>query len=491
MLNGRMVDAYANIQTLKLFGSDEENDRYIRGGFHRFQGAVIPFTRLLTGVRASLALLSGMMIAAIAVYAVHLWLAGAVSSGAVAFTLALVLRLNMLLGRMMSAIQWRSCAISARDPEFGGELVSQPIGLTDRPAHRNAGQPAGNPLRTCDVSLRQGRRGHRTTFRSPSVRGRKSASSAVGWRKSTLVNLLLRFYDLEGGADPHRRTGVGCRPAGIAAQPIGMVSQTRAFAPVDPRQYLSGDQGRARSKLIERRGRAEAHGLYRRSAGSARPQRVRCTWASAASSFPAASATYRYRRVMLKDAPILVLDERPPALGFGSRSGDSVQSGTADAGQDGAGHRASLSTIAALDRLSSWTEPYRRGRHPCRTHRQWRLYADLWSRSRAVSSRRRGRGIRAFPRRGYNASSPCPIGRAFPATICPRPCKAGHNLRSGIERAGLMGNLRAEFFPDSDIRSVACLKGPDGVPAFDGAWFQARDGAGSAPGADAVSATFA
>src|SRR5262249_95804 len=33
MLNGRMVDAYANIQTLKLFGREEQNDLYIRDGF--------------------------------------------------------------------------------------------------------------------------------------------------------------------------------------------------------------------------------------------------------------------------------------------------------------------------------------------------------------------------------------------------------------------------------------------------------------------------
>ncbi len=131
MLNGRMVDAYANIQTLKLFGSDEENDRYIRAGFHRFQGAVIPFTRLLTAVRASLALLSGLMITAIAIYSVHLWLEGAVSSGAVAFTLALVLRLNMLLGRMMS--QFNAIMRNIGTIQNSAELVSQPIGLTDRP----------------------------------------------------------------------------------------------------------------------------------------------------------------------------------------------------------------------------------------------------------------------------------------------------------------------------------------------------------------------
>ncbi len=97
MLSGRMVDAYSNIQTLRLFGRDEENDRYMRAGFDIFQETIIRFTRLLTAVRASMSLLSGVMIVSMAALSIHLWLNGLISSGAVAFTLALVLRLNFLL----------------------------------------------------------------------------------------------------------------------------------------------------------------------------------------------------------------------------------------------------------------------------------------------------------------------------------------------------------------------------------------------------------
>jgi hypothetical protein len=45
-------------------------------GFDQFIAAILPFTRHLTGVRASLAALSGFMIAAIAGFSVSLWLAG-------------------------------------------------------------------------------------------------------------------------------------------------------------------------------------------------------------------------------------------------------------------------------------------------------------------------------------------------------------------------------------------------------------------------------
>ena len=54
LINGRLVDGYSNIQTLKLFGSAERDDAYLRDGMNIFLGAIRPFTRGLTGVRASL-----------------------------------------------------------------------------------------------------------------------------------------------------------------------------------------------------------------------------------------------------------------------------------------------------------------------------------------------------------------------------------------------------------------------------------------------------
>src|SRR3546814_10916562 len=57
MISGRMVDAYSNIQTLRLFGRDEATDHYMRSGFEIFKATILRFTRILTGVRASMALL--------------------------------------------------------------------------------------------------------------------------------------------------------------------------------------------------------------------------------------------------------------------------------------------------------------------------------------------------------------------------------------------------------------------------------------------------
>ncbi|TIT25644.1 MAG: ABC transporter ATP-binding protein, partial [Mesorhizobium sp.] len=72
MINGRIVDSYSNVQTLKLFSADGD-DRYIRSGFDIYLDALRPFTRRLTGVRMALTTLSGIMITAIACFAVYLW----------------------------------------------------------------------------------------------------------------------------------------------------------------------------------------------------------------------------------------------------------------------------------------------------------------------------------------------------------------------------------------------------------------------------------
>src|SRR5690606_9877534 len=130
MINGRIIDSYSNIQTLKLFSADGD-DRYIRDGFDIYLGALRPFTRRLTGVRTALTALSGVMITVIAVFAVHLWVEGAITVGAVAFTLSLMLRLNMLLGRLM--MQLNGILRNLGVLENSKALISQPLGLADAP----------------------------------------------------------------------------------------------------------------------------------------------------------------------------------------------------------------------------------------------------------------------------------------------------------------------------------------------------------------------
>ncbi len=224
MLTGRLTDSYSNIQTVKLYARDADNDRYIREGFDQFIGAILPFTRHLTGVRASLAALSGIMIAAIAIFSINLWLAGAISVGSVAFTLSLVLRLNMLFGRMMT--QLNSLMRNLGTVQNSADMVARPVGLSDRAGAAElkveraairfegasfAYDPAIPVIRDLSLSIKPGEK--------IGLVGRSGAG------KSTFVNLLLRFYDLEAGRIEIDGQDIAGVTQESLRQHIGMVTQ--------------------------------------------------------------------------------------------------------------------------------------------------------------------------------------------------------------------------------------------------------------------------
>jgi ATP-binding cassette subfamily B multidrug efflux pump len=352
MLNGRMVDAYGNIQTLKLFARDEESDRYMRQGFDIFQDTVLHFTRFITGVRASMALLSGLMIVMMAGLSVHLWLKGLVSSGAVAFSLALVLRLNFLLGRLMT--QFNGIMRNLGTVQNAAEMISQPLALVDR---------QGAP----DLVIRRpGIRFENVTFHYGKGRGvidnfcltinpgeKVGIVGRSGAGKSTLVNLLLRLYDLEGGRVLVDGQDIAAVRQESLRMQIGVVSQDTSLLHRSVRDnILFGRPDAGEGRLVEAARRAEALGFIE----SLQDQQGRSGFdAHVGERGVKLSGGQRQRiaiaRVMLKDAPILVLDEATSALD--SEVEEAIQSNLNRIMEGktvvAIAHR--LSTIAALDRL--------------------------------------------------------------------------------------------------------------------------------------------
>ncbi len=382
MINGRMVDAYSNIQTLKLFARDEESDRYMRQGFDYYQDTVLRFTRFITGVRASMALLSGIMIVSMAALSVHLWLAGLVSSGAVAFSLALVLRLNFLLGRLMT--QFNGIMRNLGTIQNAAELISQPLGLVDRPG---AGelvirQPG---IRFENVSFHYGRPdGVIDDFSLTIEPGEKvGIVGRSGAGKSTLVNLLLRLYDLEGGRILVDSQDIAAVRQESLRMQIGVVSQDTSLLHRSVRDnILFGRPDAGEERLIEAARRAEALGFIERL----QDQNGRKSFdAHVGERGVKLSGGQRQRiaiaRVMLKDAPILILDEATSALD--SEVEEAIQSNLIGLMEGktvlAIAHR--LSTIAALDRLIVVDEGkiIEEGTHETLLKRGG-LYAELWAR---------------------------------------------------------------------------------------------------------------
>ena len=382
MLNGRLVDSYANIQTLKLFGRENDNDHYVRDGFDRFQAATIAFTRHITGVRVTLSALSGVMIAVIAWLCIDSWFSGAMTEGGVAYTLGLVLRLNMLLGRMMA--QFNGIMRNLGTIQNSAELIAQPIRLTDRPG-AGALQVREPEIRFENVTFHYGNGKGVIDDLSLTIRPGEKVGivGRSGAGKSTLVNLLLRFHDLEGGRILINGQDISTvRQESLRAH-IGMVTQDTALLNRSIRDnILFGRADASETQLHDAIARAEAD----RFIAHVRDQRGRKGLdAHVGERGVKLSGGQRQRvaiaRVMLKDAPILVLDEATSALD--SEVEAAIQSNLERLMEGktvlAIAHR--LSTIASLDRLVVMDQ----GRIVEEgTHHELialgGLYADLWSR---------------------------------------------------------------------------------------------------------------
>ncbi|MEQ8482337.1 MAG: ABC transporter ATP-binding protein [Hoeflea sp.] len=382
MLTGRLTDSYSNIQTVKLYARAADNDRYIREGFDQFIAAIVPFTRHLTGVRASLAALSGVMIAVIATFSINLWLAGAISVGSVAFTLSLVLRLNMLLGRMMT--QLNSLMRNLGTVQNSAEMVARPVGLRDR--------DDASPLTVERAAIRFENAGFAYDPALPVIRDLKLSIAPgekiglvgrSGAGKSTFVNLLLRFYDLQTGRIAIDGQDISGVTQESLRQAIGMVTQDTSLLHRSIRDNIVFGRPEADEQAVrEAARRAEALDFIE----GLSDQRGRKGFeAHVGDRGVKLSGGQRQRiaiaRVMLKDAPILVLDEATSALD--SEVEAAIQENLEELMRGktviAIAHR--LSTIARMDRLIVMDQGriLEAGSH-AELIAKGGLYAELWAR---------------------------------------------------------------------------------------------------------------
>ncbi|MDH4990799.1 ABC transporter ATP-binding protein [Aquamicrobium lusatiense] len=351
MINGRIVDSYSNVQTLKLFAADGD-DRYLRNGFDIFLGALRPFTRRLTGVRMALTALSGVMITLIACFSIYLWVEGAITVGAVAFTLSLVLRLNMLLGRLM--MQLNGILRNLGVLENSKELISQPLGLVDAP-DANELVVTGGCIEVRDLAFHYGKGrgvldGIDLTIRPGEKIGLIGPSGAG---KTTLVNLILRLYDAEGGSISIDGQDIRTVTQNSLRSNIGVVSQDTALFHRSLRDNIRlGAPDATEEEVIAAALKAEANEFI----STLRDNRGRSGYdAFVGERGVKLSGGQRQRvaiaRVFLKDAPILILDEATSALDSDVEAAIQENLHRLMEGKTVIAIAHRLSTIAALDRL--------------------------------------------------------------------------------------------------------------------------------------------
>lgn len=197
-VSGRMVDSYANIQTVKLHGSDTQDD-FILDAMRTHQAAIYPFTRTLTSMRVSLAVVNGVVISVIAYLAIDLWLSQQATLGSVAFVLALVLRLQLLSGRLLGNLNgfFRNVGVTQNTMD----LVAKPHQIQNL-ANAPEFKFQGGAIEFKDVSFHYDKVDGIIDDLNLRIKpGEKiGIVGPSGAGKTTLLHLLMRFYDPEKGS---------------------------------------------------------------------------------------------------------------------------------------------------------------------------------------------------------------------------------------------------------------------------------------------------
>ncbi len=352
LVNGRVVDAYANIESVKLFAQGQGEERYVLFAMRRLRLRFMRFLRLMTELSFGLNILNGLLITGVLGPALWLWTQGVISVGEVAAASALTVRLNGMSGWIM----W----VTIRLFEHFGVIreglrsIAVPHELTDVPNAPalliNKGEIRFDAL-THHYGKGKGGLDNVTITVKPGEKVGLVGRSGAG--KSSLVNLLMRFRDPEGGRIEIDGQDVSKVTQDSLRGQIGMVTQDSSLLHRSVRaNILYGRPDASEAQMIAAATRAEAQEFI---ATLEDPQGRKGYNAQVGERGVKLSGGQRQRvaiaRVMLKDAPILVLDEATSALDseveaaiqktlYGMMEGKTVIA---------IAHR--LSTIAQMDRI--------------------------------------------------------------------------------------------------------------------------------------------
>jgi ATP-binding cassette, subfamily B, multidrug efflux pump len=351
-MTGRIVDSYTNIQTVKLFSHARREASYAREGMGSFLSTVYRSMRLVTLLYGFLYLLNSTLLVLVAGMAIWLWLGNAVTIGAVAVSLALVLR----IWGMSQWVMWEVSALfeNIGTVQDGIGSIALPRLVEDRPDAKPLQAPRGEIIFE-NIRFHYGK--ERGVIDGLSLHVRPGEKVGVvgrsGAGKSTLVNLLLRFYDLEGG----RILIDGQDIAGVTQDSlranIGVVTQDTSLLHRSVREnILYGRPEASEAELMEAARRAEADRFIQTLSD---PSGRRGFDAHVGERGVKLSGGQRQRiavaRVMLKDAPILILDEATSALDSEVEAAIQENLYRLMEGKTVIAIAHRLSTIAAMDRL--------------------------------------------------------------------------------------------------------------------------------------------
>jgi len=352
LMSGRVTDAYSNIATVKLFSHNQREALYAKQSMQEFLATVYRQMRLVTGFEIVNHILGIALILATAGAALWLWSTNAVGIGAVAAATAMALRLN----GVSHWIMWEMANLfeNIGTVQDGIGALSRPVAIRDVPdardlqvsrgeitfTHLDFSYVSGKPVVSdFNLSIRPGEK--------IGLIGRSGAG------KSTIVNLLLRFYPVPAGSIHIDGQDIGQVTQESLRRQIGMVTQDTSLLHRSVRDnllYGRPDANEAAMRQAARNAEAEEFILGLNDA------KGRTGYdAHVGERGVKLSGGQRQRvaiaRVMLKDAPILLLDEATSALDSEVESVIQRDLYRLMEGKTVIAIAHRLSTIAAMDRL--------------------------------------------------------------------------------------------------------------------------------------------
>ncbi|KZC78778.1 ABC transporter, ATP-binding protein [Neisseria flavescens] len=381
LMTGRITDAYSNIATVKLFSHGAREAAYAKQSMEEFMVTVHAQMRLATLLHTCSFIVNSSLTVGTTALGIWLWYHGQVGVGAVATATAMALRVNGL----SQYIMWESARLfeNIGTVNDGMATLSKPHTILDKPQalplkvtrgeikfdHVDFSYEAGKPLLNgFNLNIKPGEK--------VGLIGRSGAG------KSTIVNLLLRFYEPQSGTISIDGQNVDSVTQESLRAQIGLVTQDTSLLHRSVRDnIIYGRPDATEAEMISAAERAEAIGFIPNLSDA---KGRRGYDAHVGERGVKLSGGQRQRiaiaRVMLKDAPILLLDEATSALD--SEVEAAIQE-SLDKMMEGKtviaiAHR--LSTIAAMDRLIVLDKGriIEEGSHTELLAKQG-LYAKLWA----------------------------------------------------------------------------------------------------------------
>jgi len=386
LMTGRIVDSYTNILTLKLFSHTQRESDYVKEAMQEFLATVHPQMRLVTWLNISVWSINMLLVFVTGAYGIYLWLNDTISPGAIAIVFGLAIRLTGMSHWIMWEVSNLFENIGA--VKDGINTLSKPQSVVDTPDAKDLTVSHG----TINFSHVRFSYNKISDKNCPEIFYDLNLKIAAGEKvgivgrsgagKSTFVSLLLRFFDVQQGTISIDGQDIRQINQDSLRANIAMVTQDTSLLHRSIRDnILFGKPDATETQMIEAAKRAQAHHFIQtlvdvkgRKGYDAHVGERGVTLSGGQRQRVAIA------RVLLKNAPILVLDEATAALD--SEVENSIQQSLYQlmTGKTVIAIAHRLSTIAAMDRLVVFDNGkiIEQGSH-AKLIANNQLYAQLWN----------------------------------------------------------------------------------------------------------------